>query len=157
MTLKVILLGVFVGTVAPQSVRINDVPRTVDPAFSTRTSLCPSASYEGGVIRSNDSRTRVGELLGRIRSVEIHQFGSRFSNVSQVEEYVRGLVTQRPRQVFRYQPRANPTPLDAGGVLGTFRFADGISGVFEATGPYVCVQDSMSRHWWLRLAPDDVW
>lgn len=70
MTLKVILLGVFVGTLAPQSVRINDVPRTVDPAFKSRASLCPGASYEGGVIRSNDSRLENCLVAsGRLRSI----------------------------------------------------------------------------------------
>ena len=157
MTLTLPLLGVFMATLGPQSVPIQNVSRTVDPAFERRFRLCPGASYDGGVYRSNDTRASVEELFGPITSIEIHQFGPKFANFSAVETYVRELLAKKPRFVYRSQPWANRTPLDRKGVLGTIRFGTGVSGVFEATGPYVCVQDATSQHWWFRLVPNDVW
>ena len=138
------------GTLGPQNVPIHHVSRTVDPTFERRTRLCPGASYEGGVDRPNDTGASVEELLGPITSIEIHQFGPKFANFSAVETYVRELLAKRPRRVYRYQAWAEGTPLH-GGVLGTLRFENGLSGVFEATGPHVCVQDATSQHWWFRL------
>jgi hypothetical protein len=157
MTLTWTLLGVFMATLGAQNVPIHNMSRTVDPAFERRSKLCPGDSDDGGVYRSNDTRASVEELFGPITSIEIHQFGPKFANFSAVETYVRELLAKRPRFVSRYQAWANLTPLDREGVLGTIRFGNGVSGVFEATGPYVCLQDAMSRHWWLRLVPDDVW
>ena len=158
MTLTLTLVGVFMANLGPQNVPIHHVSRRVDPAFESRYQLCPGASYEGGVDRSNDTRASVEELFGPITSIEIHQFGPTFANFSAVESYVRELLAKRPRRVSRYQAWANATALDRDGVLGTIRFGNGVSGVFEATGPYVCLQDAMSRHWWLRLVPTgDVW
>ena len=156
MTLTLPLLSVVIATMAtlgPQKVPIHHVSRTVDPGFERRARLCPGASYEGGVDRSNDTRASVDELFGPITSIEIHQFDPKFANFGAVETYVRELLAKRPRSVYRYQAWANGTPLDRGGVLGTIRFETGVSGVLEATGPYVCLQDAMSRHWWLRLVP----
>jgi hypothetical protein len=160
MTLTLTLLGVVMATMVtlgPQNVPIHHVSRTVDPAFESRYQLCPGAPYEGGVDRSNDTRASVEELFGPITSIEIHQFGPKFANFSAVETYVRELLAKRPRRVSRFQSWANSTALDRGGVLGTIRFGNGVSGVFDATGPDVCLEDAMSRHWWLRLVPMDVW
>jgi hypothetical protein len=160
MTLTLTLSGVVMATMVtlgPQNVPIHHVSRTVDPAFASRYQLCPGASYEGGVDRSNDTRASVEELFGPIASIEIHQFGPKFANLSAVETYVRELLAKRPRRVSRFQPWAEMTVFDREGVLGTIRFGNGVSGVFEAAGPYVCLQDAMSRHWWLRLVPMDVW
>ena len=159
MTLTLPLLGVVMATMAtlgPQNVPIHHVSKTVDPAFWRRTRLCPGASYDSDVHRSNDTRASVEELFGPITSIEIHQFGPRFSNFGAVETYVRDLLAKRPRQVSRQQDWAEGTPLDRG-VLGTIRFGNGVSGVFEATGPHVCVQDATSQHWWFRLVPHEVW
>ena len=157
MTLTLTLLGVFMAALGPQNAPIHHLPRTVDPAFERRFRLCPGASDDGGVYSSNDTRASVEELFGPITSIEIHQFGPKFANFSAVETYVRELLAKRPRFVFRSQPWANMTPLDRDGVLGTIRFGNGVSGVFEAKGPYVCLQDAMSRYWWLHLIPYDVW
>ena len=157
MTLTLTLLGAFMATLGPRNVPIHHDSRTVDPAFESRYALCPGASYEGGVDQSNESRASVEELFGPITTIEIHQFGPKFTTFSAVEAYVRDLLAKRPRRVSRYQPWANLTALAREGVLGTIRFGNGVSGVFEATGPYVCLQDAMSRHWWLRLVPMDVW
>jgi hypothetical protein len=156
MMLTLTLLGVVISSLGSQNVPIHQVSRTVNPAFERRVRLCPGASYEGGVDRSND-RASVEELFGPITSIEIHQFGPKFANFSAVETYVRELLAKRPRFVSRYRAWANLTSLGRDGVLGTIRLGNGMSGVFEATGPYVCLQDAMSRHWWLRLVPDDVW
>lgn len=157
MKLALTLLAVFMTTLGPQNPPIHHVSKTVDPTFESRYRLCPRAFDEGGVDRSNDARASVEELFGRITSIEIHQYGGKFANFSAVESYVRELLAKRPRLVSRYQAWANVTALDPGGVLGTIRFANRVSGVFEATGPHVCLQDAMSRHWWLRLVPMDVW
>ena len=156
MTLTLTLLGVFMATLGPQNVPIQNVSRTVDPAFERRSRLCPGAPYDSDVYRSNDTRASVEELFGPITSIEIHQFGPRFSNFGAVETYVRDLLAKRPRRVSRQQDWAEMTLLDRG-VLGTIRFGTGVSGVFEATGPYVWVQDATSQHWWFRLVPNDVW
>jgi hypothetical protein len=160
MTLTLPLLSVVMATMAtmgPQNVPIHHVSKTVDPAFWRRSSLCPCAPYDSDVQRSNDTRASVEELFGPITSIDIHQFGPKFANFSAVETYVRELLAKKPRFVYRSQPWANMTPLDRKGVLGTIRFGTGVSGVFEATGPYVCVQDATSQHWWFRLVPNDVW
>ena len=75
MTLTLTLLGVFMATLGPQNVPIQNVSRTVDSAFERRFRLCPGASDDGGVYRSNDTRASVEELIAPIASIEIHQFG----------------------------------------------------------------------------------
>jgi hypothetical protein len=92
------------ATLAAQNVPIHLVPRTVDPTFERRYSLCPGASTEVGLTRSTDDRASVEELFGPVSSIEIHQFGSKFSTFSGVETYVRELLAKRPRSVSRYTP-----------------------------------------------------
>ena len=59
MTLPLIFFGLFMGIVGPQNVQISDVPKPVDPALEGRSRLCPNASAEGGVSRSNDTRASI--------------------------------------------------------------------------------------------------
>ena len=100
MTLPLIFFGLFMGTVGPQNVQIYDVPKPGDPALKGRSRLCPNASAEGGVSRSNETRASIEQLFGTLTAVEIHQFGSKFSDFSAVEKYVRGLLSQR-REKYR--------------------------------------------------------
>jgi hypothetical protein len=54
-----------------QDVTIRYVPKTIDPGFSTRTSLCPGTPYDGGVFRRNDARHTLAQLLGPITAIDV--------------------------------------------------------------------------------------
>jgi hypothetical protein len=133
------------------------VPRTVDSSVTRRDRLCPGARDMGGVIQGNDARRSVAEVLGAITQVDVHRFGPGFADFVAVQTYLRRQLAQRPRAFYQYTPWAEPTPLGAAGVFGTLHFANGSAGIFEAAGDYLCVQDTSGVHWWLRLAPLDIW
>jgi hypothetical protein len=152
-----ICLGMLMLPLAAQELAIRDVPKIIDSGFLKRYKLCPGAPYEDGVGPGNDERRSVEQLLGPITAIDVHQFGPKYTNFKDVENYLRGVLAKRPRTAHRFQAWANMTPLFPEGVLGRLRFANGSTGAFEATSAYVCAQDASGVYWWFRLVPMDIW
>ena len=162
MTTILALIGLFMFARAQQSVPVRYVP-AFDPdteaSFRGLGTICGNAPYEGGIYENNDARRPLEELFGTITLIEVHQFGPAFKTFQAVEMYLRDLLVQRPRTAFRYHAWANGTPLSKSGAAGTFHFANGTRGVFQATTVYFCAQDSRGLYWWVRLslAGGDLW
>ena len=156
MRATVMFLCMFLLPFVGQDPPIRHVPQPVD-SIAERGGFCPNAQYLGGVSRANDARRSVAQALGTITAVDVYQFGPSFVDFVAVQTYLRRQLAQRPRVLYRYVPWAEATPLAAAGVLGTFHFASGSTGVFEATDVHLCAQDSSGVYWWLRLVPLDVW
>jgi hypothetical protein len=150
------LLPALLAPLAAQDVSIRHVPAKIDAAFAERTSLCRNAPSEGGAARANDDRQSVSQLLGSVASIDVHQFGSKFSNADSVSAYLRRLMAQKPQTSYGSVPWAEATPLTSLGVVGRMLYTDGSTGAFEAADVHLCAQDSSGVYWWFRLAPLDL-
>ena len=160
------ILRIIQGAIAPvvllslaaAGLRIVHVPRTVDPQFATRLSLCPNAPMSGGAIRANDAQRSVAEFIGPdLIELQVHQVGDSFPDFGAVARHVRHLLARHPRFVSHFTPWAEATPLGAVGILGTLRYTHGRQGRIEIAGVHMCIQDTAGTVWWIRLAPVDLW
>lgn len=139
------------------SLPIRAAPRLVDPHLASRGRLCPTAPDSAGTLQSNDSAQSILQFLGPgLAEVAVHQTGDSFRGFPPVEAHIRQVLGSRPGAFFRGTPWAEGTPLAANGILGTVRYRNGAAGTLEITGHHVCVQDSLVRTWWIRVAPGDL-
>lgn len=153
-TLSALLLLMQSAVAAPA---IHHVPRLVDSSFATRGTLCRTAIATTAGLRPNDDRRTVAELVGRVASIDVHQFGTEFAGFPAVQRYLATLLGQRPHVSYPTIPWAEGTPLAGWGMLGTVHFAAGPDARLEAAGPHVCLLDSTGHATWWRVAPVDVW
>lgn len=145
---------------AQGSLPIRYAPRTVDPHFSSRGRLCPTAADSANArvtLLDNDSMQSIAQFLGpSLIEVAVHQIGDSFPGFPPVEAHIRWVLAARPQSFFKYSPWAEGTPLRENGILGTLKYRSGATGSLEIAGLHVCVQDSLTRAWWIRLAPGDL-
>ncbi len=74
-----------------------------------------------------------------------------------MKRHIRQVLAERPRVFSGYAPWAEGTPLARSGILGTLRYAHGRRGRLEIAGSHLCLEDTMARVWWVRVAPVDLW
>jgi hypothetical protein len=145
---------------AQGSLPIRRAPRTVDPHFSRRVRLCPTAPDSANALLAllgNDSVQSIEQFLGpALIEVAVHQIGDSFPGFAAVEAHIRWVLAARPRSFFKYSPWAEGTPLRENGILGTLKYSNGATGSLEIAGLHVCAQDSLMRTWWIRVAPGDL-